>query len=92
MDYVRNFIIFLVCLVALYFLTAIADDIRYGVAASFEELGQQDRAISSYESIIKDFYPTIEKCRKDLLRLDPVRFKHFKETGKSSKRKVNVDI
>ncbi len=92
MEYVRNFIIFLVLLVVLYFLTGIADDIRYWVAASFEELGQQDRAISSYEAIIKDFSLTIEKCKKDLLRLDPIRFKHFKETGRSKKKKIELDI
>ncbi len=92
MEYVRNFIIFLICLVVLYFLTGIADDLRYWVAASFEELGQQERAIGSYEAIIKDFSLTIEKCKKDLIRLDPVRFKHFKETGKSKKKTMELDI
>lgn len=92
MEYVRNLVIFILCLFVLYFLTGTADDIRYFVSASFEKLGQQDTAINGYESIIKDFSATIETCKKDLLRLDPVRFKHFKETGKSVSKKPELDI
>lgn len=76
-------------------MTGWADDARFWVAQWYEELGRQESAVESYRSIIKDFSPTVERCKARLISIDPARFKHFKNKkvkGKKNNNTPSVDL